>query len=88
MQKTKFWTIWDKENDDYGFSIFMEVPVFKRKKDCAEVVKMWNAQAEKEGKPRKYKVIETGLKRDAAGCHHTLQIGGVCNDCGKICEKV
>lgn len=61
MKKQKYWTIWDKENEDYGFSIFMEVPVFKRKKDCTEIVRMWNKQAAAEGKKKKYKVIPTHL---------------------------
>jgi hypothetical protein len=57
----KMWTIWDKAADDYGFTMFFEVPVFKQKKAGQEIVKMWNEQRKSEGKKASYRLIEAKL---------------------------
>jgi len=63
VKDKQLFTIWDNDSKDYGFSIFLEVPVFKKMEACMEVVKMWNEQAAMEGKKRKYSLIEVKLTR-------------------------
>lgn len=63
VKDNRLWTIWDNDSKDYGFSIFLEVPVFKKLEACMEVVKMWNEQAAMEGKKRKYSMVEVKLSK-------------------------
>lgn len=62
--KTKTWTIWDKVEGDYGFTVFMDVPVFRQKKAAQEIVRMWNKQAADEGgRKYRYKVVEVIMEK-------------------------